>query len=97
MKSLKNLLSKKLPERLASKKMVLDDKTVFYVFKKVIQEQFGNLGVENFQADYFSGKTIFIRCQSSAWASELWLNKNKIIRLINKELGEDIIEEIKSK
>lgn len=97
MKSLKNLLSKKLPERMANKKAVLDDKTVFFVFKKVIQEEFGNLGIESFQADYFSGKTIFIKCKSSNWASELWLNKNKIIRKINKELGESIITDIKSK
>lgn len=97
MKSLRSLLHKKLPERLATKKMVLDDETVFFVFKKVIQAEFGNLGVENFQADHFTGKTIFIRCQSSAWASELWLNKNKVVRLINKELGEDVIEDIKTK
>lgn len=82
---------------MARKKMVLDDKTVFFVFKKVIQAEFGKMGVENFQADYFSGKTIFIKCQSSNWASELWLNKNKIIRLINKDLGEDIITDIKTK
>lgn len=82
---------------MASKKMVLDDQTAFFVFRKVIQEEFGKLGIENFQPDYFSGKTIFIKCQSSAWASELWLNKNRIVRLINKELGENIIVDIKSK
>jgi hypothetical protein len=97
MKSLQNLLAKKFQERSVPKKMVLDDKTVFFVFKKVIQEEFGNLGVENFKPDYFDGKKIFIKCFSSNWASELWLNKNKIVRKINKELGEDVIEEIKVK
>jgi predicted nucleic acid-binding Zn ribbon protein len=97
MKSLKNLLGKKLPERLTHKKRTLDEQTVFFVFRKVVQEEFGNLGLGHFQPDYFSGKTIFIRCQSSAWASELWLQKNKIMRLINKELGENLIEDIKSK
>jgi len=97
MKSLQNLLKKKFPGGNSQQKMVLDDKTVFFVFKKVVREEFGNLGIENFQPDYFSGHTIFIKCQSSNWASELWLNKNKIIRKINKELGEDIITDIKSK
>lgn len=82
---------------MASKKMVLDDQTVFFVFKKVVQEEFGNLGIENLVPDYFSGHTIFIRSQSSNWASELWLNKNRIVRKINKELGENIIQEIKLK
>jgi predicted nucleic acid-binding Zn ribbon protein len=96
MKSLKNLLTKKFPEK-KLKRGALDDKTVFFVFKKVVQEEFGNLGIENFRADYFSGKTIFIKCQSSAWASELWLNKNRTVRKINKELGENTIEDIKAK
>jgi predicted nucleic acid-binding Zn ribbon protein len=97
MKSLKSLLSKKLPGRMAKKKMTLDDQTVFFVFKKVIQEEFGNIGAANFRPDYFDGKKIFLKCQNSNWASELWLNKNKIVRLINKELGEKVIEEIKIK
>jgi len=96
MKSLQNLLKKKFPGGNSQQKMVLDDKTVFFVFKKSCGRvrQFGD---RNFQPDYFSGHTIFIKCQSSNWASELWLNKNKIIRKINKELGEDIITDIKSK
>jgi hypothetical protein len=97
MKSLRNLLAKKFQGKSAPKKMVLDDKTVFFVFKKVVQEEFGNLGVANFNPDYFDGKKIFIKCFSSSWASELWLNKNKIVRKINKELGENIIEDIKTK
>jgi predicted nucleic acid-binding Zn ribbon protein len=96
MKSLKNLLTKKFPEK-QLRRGVLDDATVFFVFKKVIQEEFGNLGIENFRADYYKNGTIFIRCQSSAWASELWLNKNRIVRKVNKELGESIITEIKTK
>jgi predicted nucleic acid-binding Zn ribbon protein len=97
MKTLKNLLVKKFQGKNASQKMVLDDKTVFFVFKKVVQEEFGNLGVDNFKPDYFDGKKIFIKCYSSNWASELWVNKNKIVRKINKELGENVIEEIKVK
>jgi hypothetical protein len=97
MKSLQNLLKKKFPGGKSQPKMVLDDKTVFFVFKKVVKEEFGNLGIENFVPDYFSGHTIFIKCQSSGWASELWLNKHKIVRKINKELGEDIITDIKTK
>lgn len=97
MKSLRNLLTKKFTSEKKIKKVALDDKTVFYVFKKVMQTEFGNIGAANFQPDYFDGKKIFIKCPSSNWASELWLNKNKIVRLINKELGENVIEEIKTK
>jgi len=97
MKSLKNLLTKKFPNGEAKKKTPLDDKTVFYIFKKVVKEEFGNLGVENFIPDYFAGKNLFVRCKSSNWASELWLNKNKIMKKINKELGDSAVENIKTK
>ena len=93
MKSIRILLDKKSQ----NKSLSLDDKTAFFVFKKVIREEFGNLGIENFTPDHFSGQTIFIKCQSSGWAAELWANKKRIIRKINKEIGEQGIQEIKIK
>ncbi|MEK7598120.1 MAG: DUF721 domain-containing protein [Patescibacteria group bacterium] len=95
MKSLKNLLQKKLSGKGGLQKTSLDEKTIFFVFKKVIQKEFGSLGAENFRASYFSRKTIFIKTQSPAWASELWINKEIIIKKLNKELGEEAIEKIK--
>ena len=93
MKALKSLL--------INKKIVLpsdlDDKTVFYIFKKVIKEDFGVVGGGKFVPDYFAKKTLFIKVESSAWASELWMNKKRIIEKINKELGENVLEDIKIK
>lgn len=91
MKSLKDLLKKQK----IRKSLAIDDKTVFYIFGKVIKEEFGNVGANNFTARHFSNKTIFVQTESSNWASELWLNKKKIVDKMNKELGEDAIKEIK--
>ncbi len=93
MKSIGKLLNKKLKQ--LQRPANLDDKTVFYVFKKVIQEEFGNIGAEKFRPEYFGNKVLAIKSDSSAWASELWLNKGKIIRKLNKELGEGSVEKIK--
>ncbi|HRY82537.1 MAG TPA: DciA family protein [Candidatus Moranbacteria bacterium] len=93
MKSLKNLLYK----REKKKSIALTDKDIFYIFSKIIKEEFGNVGAEKLKADYFKNKTIFVRSSSSAWASELFSNRNTIIRKINKELGEGEIREIKMK
>lgn len=93
MKTFKNLLSEKRNQ----KKTVLDDKTVFYIFKKIIQAEFGNIGSHKFIPDYFSNKILFIKSESSAWKAELWLNRNKIIRKINQEIGQEEIKEIKIK
>lgn len=95
MKSLKNLLQKKLSKKGELQKTSLDEKTIFFVFKKVIQKEFGNLGAEKFRPSYFSQRTMFIKAQSPAWASELWINKERIVKKLNKELGEEAIEKIK--
>lgn len=93
MKSLRSLLDKKDVNR----KIVLDDKTIFYLFKKIIKEEFGNIGLEKLIPNYFSNGTLFIKSESSAWASELELQKAKIIRQINQEIGSQQIQNIKLK
>ena len=93
MQSLKTFLAKKNIKR----KIVLDDKTVFYLFKKIIKEEFGNVGIEKLIPDYFAQDTLHIKSQSSAWSSELELQKAKIIRQINKEIGGEQIRNIKMK
>lgn len=96
MKSIGKLLNKNFLEQ-KKHSTIVDDKAIFFVFKKIVKQEFGNFGVENFVPDYFSGKTVFIKCKSPAWASELFLHKNKLVRMMNAELGEDLMEDIKSK
>jgi hypothetical protein len=93
MRDLKSLLNK----RKDLKKISFDNKDVFYVFTRVMKKEFGAIGAAKFQADYFGKKVLVIRCESPAWASELWTNKEKIIRKMNKELGEGAVEKIRTK
>jgi len=94
MKSLGALLQKK---DVFQKKTVLDEKTAFYIFREVIKEEFGKQGAAKLIPDYFQKKTIFIKFTSSAWASELQLTRQEIIRKINERLGGKLIDEIKLK
>jgi hypothetical protein len=94
MQSLQKLLKKK---RSVKRVPILDEKTIFFVFRKIIQKKFGEIGKEKLIPDFFSKKTIFIKSQSPAWAAELWLNKAMIIREMNKDLGEGTLEKIKIK
>jgi hypothetical protein len=93
MKLLKNYLAK----RDIFQPKILDDQTVFFVFRKVIKEEFGSVGIEKLIPDYYNNKTIFVKSDSSAWASEMWLQKDRIVRKMNAELGEGSIEKIKVK
>jgi hypothetical protein len=91
MKSIKNYLSKKDLFQVRN----IDEKTIFYIFRKVVKEEFGNIGADKFKTEYFKDKTIFIKSDSSVWSSELWLNKDKIVRKINQEAGGKVVEKIK--
>lgn len=92
MKSLSDLLKKK---NIAPKN--LDDQTVFFVFRKVIKEEFGNAGIEKFRPDFFGRGVLSVKAESSVWANELWMNKGKILRMINKELGGEGVNKLKVK
>lgn len=91
------LIRNYLAKRNVFQPRILDDQTVFYVFRKVIKEEFGNLGAEKLIPDYYNNKTIFVKSTSSSWASEIWLHKDRIMRKINSELGEGSIGKIKVK
>jgi hypothetical protein len=74
-----------------------DDKDVFFVFQRAIREEYGNYGSEKLKADFFKNKTVFVKSDSSNFASELWTHRQKIIRKMNEELGEGTVREIKIK
>jgi hypothetical protein len=93
MKSIKDIIKNK-SGRLPPTRTI-DEKTLIFVFEKVIKEEMGAMGKEKLRAKKFSNRTVFVRTESSAWASELWLNRNKIINRINDELGQEIVAKIK--
>jgi len=86
-----------LDKRKDLRKISFDNKDVFYIFNKIIKKEFGDIGAAKFQVDYFGKKVLVVRCESPAWASELWNNKGKIIRKMNEELGEGAVEKIRTK
>ena len=92
MKALKDLLDKKKTRLTA-----LSDKDIFYIFRRIIKEEYGNVGAHNLQPDFFKGGTIFVRGGNSVWTAELFSNRSLILRKMNNELGEKVVREIKFK
>ena len=75
----------------------VDQETIFFIFKEVLRKEFGDIGSNYFNPTYLAKKTIFVQSKSPAWASELWLNKEKILEKINQKIGKNVLEEIKIK
>jgi hypothetical protein len=83
MRSLGSLLKKKFSQNTGQSKPSIDEKTIFFIFRKVIQKEFGALGWEKFLPHHFSNKTIFVKSSSPAWSAELWMNEKRILTKIS--------------
>ncbi len=79
----------------APRAIVLDDQSIFYVFKKIVAQEYGARGEQNIEARYYKDKKLFVASKSSLWMSELQLNRQYFIEKMNEELGTDAILEIK--
>lgn len=98
MKSLSQFLEKRKkesPHKYPRKGECLDEKTVLYITEKVISEEYGKKGVENVIPKRYKEKKLFIHTKHSVWASEIILEKEKLCMLLNKKLGQGMIQEIR--
>ncbi|HFC76804.1 MAG TPA: DUF721 domain-containing protein [Candidatus Moranbacteria bacterium] len=93
MKALGNFLK----YRNLKKNKVLDQDTVFYIFKKIIKIKYGEVGFLNIKPVYYKKGEIFLETGNSNWANEIWLNKKILIEEVNEKIGEDEIKKIKLK
>ena len=90
MRDLKQLLKNKKVGGHAA----LDEKSVLYVFQTVMKEEYGRQGMENIKFFSYGDNMIFVKTTGSAWANEIWLRKEAIVELINRQLGVDEIRDI---
>ncbi len=91
MKTLGSFINKKSLE--SRRTVVIDQQSVFYVFQLVIKEEYGRQGGENITPVFFKEKKIFIKATGSTWASEIWLNRGRIVKKVNDQLGgEEIVD-----
>jgi hypothetical protein len=92
MKTLKDLLPKRPVGDILE---VLDEKTVFFVCKRVIVEEYGVRGGENIIPNFYGDKKLFLAPRSSLWSSEIWLQREHIRKRMNEMLGSEAIVEVK--
>lgn len=79
------------------KKPLIDEKSIFYIFNKIIEREYGSRGLANLKPDFLKDKKIFVKAKGSVWANELWLNKEEIMEKINREIGSEELKEVKIK
>ena len=91
MRSLKQLL----PERQPIVGGEADEQTVFFVCRRVIQEEFGARGSENITPAVFREKKLYVSSAGSLWTSEVLLRKRLLQARINAVLGAETVLDIR--
>jgi len=64
-------------------------------FNKILEEIFGEKILKRVRAVSFRNKVLTINCLSSVLIQEIYLKRYKIIKELNKRLGEEIVENLK--
>lgn len=93
MKKLGSLLKKNILTQSAAP-TAIDEKSLFFIFKTVIKQEYGRQGEEQVQPHFWKDKKLFVKTGNSNWANEIWLNKEYLVRKINKEIGWEEVREI---
>lgn len=73
----------------------LDEQTVFYIWKKVVMEEYGIRGSENIIPQNYKNKKLFLASQSSLWGNEIWLQRDFLRKRMNEIMGNEVVVEIK--
>ncbi len=92
MRSLKEYIGKRKGE---TSKIPLDDKTVFFLFRKIIQEEYGTRGVAELEPAAFSEGILSVKSNNPLYSSELWIRREKILERMNAIFEQDAIQEIR--
>jgi hypothetical protein len=98
MKRLSDMMAAKRTEPGASshRRVVADQKTVFFLAEKGMAELYGVRGRENVSPRYWKNGKLFLSCRSPLWANELWITRESLRERINRELGYEGVKEIKT-
>lgn len=73
----------------------LDDKTIFFLFRKIIQEEYGMRGLHELSPVQYEGKILSIKANNPLYSNELWMRRELLIGRMNQELGDEGVVEIK--
>jgi hypothetical protein len=76
-------------------RVVLDDQTVFFLFRKIVAAEYGVRGAQYIEPRFYKDKKLFVAVKNSLWMSELQMSRDFFVEAINKELGTEGVISLK--
>lgn len=95
MRNLSELLSKKTKRyQEVPETKILDEKTLFFLFVKILGEEYGQRGRNMIFPEQFIDGVLRVRVASPLWANELMLQKALLCERLNHAFGSKVLEDI---
>jgi hypothetical protein len=74
---------------------VIDDKTIFFIFGRIIQKLYGEQGRKSITPIVFRNGIIVARTKNPLWANEIMLYQDVLKDNLNKEIGQSTVIGVK--
>ena len=91
MRSLKDFIGKREGD---FRSAALDDKTIFFLFRKIVKEEYGSRGANELTPTAFAEGVLSIKASSPLYSNELWIRRETLIDRMNRELGTSAVKEV---
>jgi hypothetical protein len=92
MRSLKDFIGKRNG---STHSTPIDDKTVFFIFRKMIREEYGTRGSAELEPVAFAEGILSIKANNPLYSSELWVRRETIRERMNVALEQDAVQELR--
>lgn len=92
MRSLKDFIGKREG---AVQPASIDDKTVFFIFRKMIREEYGTRGIAELEPVSFVDGVLSVKANNPLYSSELWIRREKVREKMNVALEQDVVLELR--
>jgi hypothetical protein len=93
MNSFQNILQAKLTQ-VTPEAAVMDEKTIQFLFEKVVTEYYGAKGKSNVVPLSFKEGVLTLGVYKSLWQSEITLTKEDLLESINQKIGDALVKVI---
>jgi hypothetical protein len=77
-------------------KKAIDEKTIFFLFNKIVGEMYGKKGLENLKPEKYSQAVLYFSSKQALWAADVLVNQKELIDKINRKIGAEELAEIKN-
>ncbi|MFZ1626554.1 MAG: DciA family protein [Candidatus Moraniibacteriota bacterium] len=92
MRSLKEFIGERGGE---PKETLLDDKTVFFIFRKIIREEYGLRGSLELEPTAFGDGVLSVKANNPLYSNELWIHRVSILERVNTALEKEAVTELR--